>query len=167
MDPTEREGTRQGELSPQLGAPVGSREWAMAWLKSTPIIKALWRGKEKAQWIEQNLRWREKEQEEEVYEEEQSGEIDSTMLPDSQTGSKRDGQPGSRAPPRANVTLELGIPLLSTPQRFTIMGERNLPRQPIKSDLENSSRRELQTTATREARLLMENRGLTASADAE
>ncbi|MGH0180331.1 UNVERIFIED_CONTAM: hypothetical protein FKN15_004527 [Acipenser sinensis] len=99
------------------------------------IIKALWRGEEKTQRIEQNLRWREKEQEEEVYEEAQSGEIDLTMLTDSQTGSKREGQPGSRAPPPANVMLEPGIPLLSTPQRFTIMGERNLPRRPIKSDL--------------------------------
>ncbi|MGH0158572.1 UNVERIFIED_CONTAM: hypothetical protein FKN15_069762 [Acipenser sinensis] len=132
------------------------------------IIKALWRGEEKMQWIEQNLRWREKEQEEEVYEEAQSGEIDSTMLTDSQTGSKREGQPGSRAPPPANVMLEPGIPLLSTPQRFTIMGERNLPRRPIKSDLENAKRREFrQMTATREASLLMENRGLTAFADAE
>ncbi|MGH0116117.1 UNVERIFIED_CONTAM: hypothetical protein FKN15_074758 [Acipenser sinensis] len=84
-DPAETEGTLPGELSPQLGAPVGSREWAIAWLKSTPIIKALWKGEEKTQKIEQNLQWGEKEQEEEVYEEAQNGEIDSTTLPDSQT----------------------------------------------------------------------------------
>ncbi|MGH0125047.1 UNVERIFIED_CONTAM: hypothetical protein FKN15_043956 [Acipenser sinensis] len=55
--------------------------------------------------------------------------------------------------------LEPGTPLLPTPQRFTLTGERNLPRRPIKSDLE--------TTATSEASLLMENMRLTAPADAE
>ncbi|MGH0114795.1 UNVERIFIED_CONTAM: hypothetical protein FKN15_050966 [Acipenser sinensis] len=159
MDPTEAERNHPGERSPQLGAAVGSREWAVAWLKATPIIKALWRGEEKTQRIEQNLRGREKEQEDEVYEEAQSGEIDSTTLLDIQPDSQRDRRPSSRTPPRENVMLEPGTPLLPTPQRFTLTGGRNLPRRPIKSDLE--------TTATSEASLLMENMRLTAPADAE
>ncbi|MGH0154851.1 UNVERIFIED_CONTAM: hypothetical protein FKN15_036061 [Acipenser sinensis] len=120
MDPAETEGTCPGEESPQLGALVGSREWVMAWLKAMPIIKAPWRGEEKTQRIEKNLRLREKEQEEEVYEEAQRGEIDSTMLPENQPDSQRDG-------PQANVTLEPRIPLLSTLQCFTLMGRGTFP----------------------------------------
>ncbi|XP_058879681.1 uncharacterized protein LOC131737088 [Acipenser ruthenus] len=159
MDPTEAERNHPGERSPQLGAAVGNREWAVAWLKVTPIIKALWRGEEKTQRIEQSLQGREKEQEDKVYEEAQSGEIDCTTLLVIQPDSQRDRRPSSRTPPRENVMLEPGTPLLPTPQRFTLTGERNLPRRPIKSDLE--------TTATSEASLLMENIRLTAPADAE
>ncbi|MGH0176413.1 UNVERIFIED_CONTAM: hypothetical protein FKN15_015080 [Acipenser sinensis] len=40
-DDTQRDPRDPG--SPEAGAPVWSRQWALSWLKATPVVRALWR----------------------------------------------------------------------------------------------------------------------------